>query len=299
VQNDGCKPTHLFQCDSHWFVFRKPFFEVDLEGKVNSSLHPLENQLPVIIRWAASPVYSASNTNSSKPDGVLLYGDIVNGKIAYNEMITSEFGDGYAATYRYDNVSETFTLISSIRKGASDLVLDEDIPEAQQVLSAALKTKSATIVSGVSGFFKGDYLEFSAERIEGSIAYQCTGASVPLLDDVYNPHLYQVRATSNAGQKKLQSRQLIIQVVTIVLATLTSCVITLLLFLPIYRFVYALQIENGMRASPRRTGFLNLSCFDCFYTKRPSRSASFNNSRSQIKSTEVTIMSIPESRQKP
>jgi hypothetical protein len=274
---------------------RKPFFAVDLEGSVNSSLHPYDNELPVIIRWTASPVYSSSNSNLSQPDGVLLYGDIVNGKITFNEMIVSNFADGYAATYLFDNTTGKFMLISSIRKGSTGLILDEDIPAARQVLSAALLTRSATIVSGATGEYKGDPLEFSAERLEGSIAYECTGASVPLLDDVFNPHLYEVRATSNADEKGLESRQLAIQIVTVLLATLATGVLTFMLFLPIYRFVVALQIENGSRVGlMHKRGLLSGYCFDCLVTARPSRSASVNSSRSQIKSTELPIMSIPE-----
>jgi hypothetical protein len=220
----------------------KPYYQSSLEGTVNSSLHPYDNSDPVLIRWTASPVFSTSNNNASKPDAVILYGDIINGKISFNELIVSEFKDGYAATFYYNSTTSSFQLLSSVRKSSTGLVLDELVPEALQSIGKAMQSKSVSIVEGT---YLGESFEMSGESFETSLYYACTTDAVPLLDSQYNPPLYQVRSTSNSHWISLRKRQIAIQVISVFVQVLSSVMISWVLFLPLHRFVQAMQGEVG------------------------------------------------------
>jgi twitching motility protein PilJ len=220
----------------------KPYYQTSLEGVLQSKLHPYDNNQTVLVRWTAAPVFAASNTNSSKPDGVIVYGDIINGKISFNELIVSEFDDGYAATFYYDSTASKFKILSSVRKSASGLVIDDEIPEAVEAVTKSFQTRSISIVEGT---FTGESFELSGENFETSLFYACTNEAVPLLESAYNPPLYQVRATSNSHWILLRKRQLIIQVVTVFVQVLSTILISWVLFLPVYRFVQIMHQEFG------------------------------------------------------
>lgn len=46
----------------------------------NSALSPYRTGDPALVRWVSIPVYLDSNQQRERPDGVLLKGDLVNGK---------------------------------------------------------------------------------------------------------------------------------------------------------------------------------------------------------------------------
>jgi hypothetical protein len=207
-------------------------------------------------------VYTRLNTDMNVPDGVLLFGDIVNGKIGFNEMIVSEFDDGYSGTYFYDSNTSQFILLASVRYDDGNLVIDEEIPEAHTSLQRA---RASRLPETIEGSFAGDSIELTSDDFETSVFYSCTQETTPLLDAVYNPSLYQVRTNSNAHWIALRKRQLAIQVVSILVQVISSIVISWLLFLPIHRFVQVIQKELGHAAtgsSRKRAGVKDL--FDNF-----------------------------------
>jgi hypothetical protein len=46
----------------------------------DSSLSPYNTGGLGLMRWTSTPVYSLTNTDKSRPDGVLISGDLLNGK---------------------------------------------------------------------------------------------------------------------------------------------------------------------------------------------------------------------------
>jgi len=244
-----------------------------------SKLHPYVSNSTVLVRWTATPVFSASNTNSSQPDGVLLNGDIINGKIGYNEMIVSQFQDGYAGTYFYDNSSSQFVLLSAVRWDNGNLVIDESIPEALNSLHTALNTNQ---VSTVEGTFAGTPFELTSEEFELSIFFSCTGEEIPLLNSVYNPPLYQVRTVSSSHWISLRQKQLAIQIVSVVVQVISTVGISYLLFLPIYRFVQVIETELGK--APNRTGGGVKSFLGRFYTSSEAKKSAAKDSEGALSS---------------
>jgi twitching motility protein PilJ len=219
-----------------------PYEQVSLEGVLKSSLHPYEINATVIVQWVASPVCAISNSNSSNPDAVLVFGYILNGKINYNEMITSEFDDGYSATFHYDSTKNDFNLLSAVRISNGKLLIDEKIPNALDAVKRAASTKSSSLLEGN---YAGESLEFSAKSFETSAYFSCDGGEVPLLENEWNPPLYQVRATSNEHWVNLRKKQLAIQIVTVLVQAITSAAIAWMLFLPVHRFVQIMQKDFG------------------------------------------------------
>jgi twitching motility protein PilJ len=230
-----------------------PFHGDDsVEGDLKSSLHPYDNNDTVIVQWVASPVFAISNSNSSSPDGVLVFGYILNGKINYNDMIVSEFDDGYSGTFHYDSEKENFNLLSAVRLSSGKVVLDEMLPDALNAVKRAASTKSSSLLEGS---YAGDSLEFSAKSFETSTYFSCDGDQIPLLENEWNPPLYQVRATSNEHWVAQRKKQLAIQIVTVLVQVISSVVTTWMLFMPVHRFVKIMQKEFGKLTDKKeRTG---------------------------------------------
>jgi hypothetical protein len=84
----------------------------------NSSLHPYVRKGAVAVRYCAVPIFGANNTAEIKADGSMIYGDILNGKAYTPEWSMSPFDssqlEGYVGLFLYDNVSDSFNVISSM-----------------------------------------------------------------------------------------------------------------------------------------------------------------------------------------
>jgi hypothetical protein len=265
----------------------KPYAQTSLEGVLQSKLHPYANNNTVLVRWSASPVFATSNTNKSRPDGVLLYGDIINGKISFNELIVSEFDDGYAATFLYNSTTGQFVLLSSVRQTDGGLVIDEQIPETVQALKGAISSRSLSVVEGT---YAGEPFEMAGDAFETSTFYACTNEQVPLLDAAYNPPLYQVRSTSNAHWLSLRKRQLAIQVITVLVQVISSALISWVLFLPVYRFVQVMQQEFGVNKANKYKSESKGAGFKGVLSKFGVNSLATRNS--QAKESEAGLSSV-------
>jgi hypothetical protein len=80
------------------------FIFVFSDSNINSSLnytskyHPYSNiNRTVVVRFAATPVYGVNDTSVNAPDGVLVCGDIVNGKAGVNDLVLESYGSGNIA----------------------------------------------------------------------------------------------------------------------------------------------------------------------------------------------------------
>jgi hypothetical protein len=182
-----------------------------------------------------------------------MYGDIVNGKISFNELMVTEFEEGYAGTYLYDTNSSQFILLSAVRWSGGKLTLDESLPNALETMKAA---NNSRVTATSEGTFNGSPFEMAADRFERSTYYSCSGEEVPLLEETYNPPLFQVRATSSSYWVSLRQKQLAIQIVSVLVQIISSALISWLLFLPVYRFVQAVEKDLGKssRAADKRAG---------------------------------------------
>jgi hypothetical protein len=74
-------------------------------------LHPYSRNSEIVVRFSGTPVYSFSNTNKSTPDGVLIYGDIANGKAAITETaVASAYQNGEFTLIKFLSKPQPFRL---------------------------------------------------------------------------------------------------------------------------------------------------------------------------------------------
>jgi hypothetical protein len=244
------------------YVFRDPFSTHEgLEGSRNSSLNPYTNKnLPVFVRLTIAPMYSLKNTDESSPDGVLFYGDVVNGKIGDNDMIVSTFKNGYSGTYWYNETSDSFHLLSSVfqASGSANIDLDLAISGVESLMRNAMSSGEQSSSETV---FRGSSFELTADSFESAYSYNFNYNVEPEENTAYNPPLFVVRASSNDKWNVLRKQQTIIQVMTVLVQFLSSVGISFLLYQPVYRFMIALSDElNGRSAHARLTKYSSNEC---------------------------------------
>jgi uncharacterized protein YodC (DUF2158 family) len=216
---------------------------------MNSSLNPYINkELPVFVRLTASPVYSLANTNSSFPDGVIVYGDVVNGKIGDHDMIVSTYTSGYSGAYWYNEISDTFHLLSSVYKapGSSEINIDVHLPAADSAVRKAMNSGEQSTFETV---FRGNSFELTADSFEAAYSYNFEYNVQPEENVDYNPPLYVVRASSNDKWNVLRKQQTVIQVMTVLVQFISSVGISFLLYRPVHRFITALTHEMNHKGT--------------------------------------------------
>lgn len=77
-----------------------------------------------IVRYTLTPV---KNPETQEAIGVLVSGDIANGKVALVEPTVDSLGGGYSAVYSYDLPSDIFSLVTSIYKNSNSEDKSTDI----------------------------------------------------------------------------------------------------------------------------------------------------------------------------
>jgi hypothetical protein len=84
----------------------------------NSSLHPYRSNEKVAVRYCGVPIFGRNNTAKTMADGVMIYGDILNGKAYTPEWSMSPFDasqlEGYVGLFLYDSSSDSFKPLSSV-----------------------------------------------------------------------------------------------------------------------------------------------------------------------------------------
>ena len=102
-----------------------------------------------LIRYTATPV---KGSGSNEIVGVLISGDIVNGKLSIVEKSVSAFAEGgYSAVYLYNSNSEKYSLATSIKTGRehqSNHVDNLNVPlETQSLLAKAVSNRGEIVTA--------------------------------------------------------------------------------------------------------------------------------------------------------
>jgi len=72
--NDDLLLLHHYYYHHHHYHYQR------YKDVPNSYLNVSYTKAPSLVRWVSIPVYKDSNTKRLSPDGVLIKGDLVNGK---------------------------------------------------------------------------------------------------------------------------------------------------------------------------------------------------------------------------
>jgi hypothetical protein len=95
---------------------------------LNSSLNPSNGYSGlVVVRLSAIPAYQTGNTNTASPDGVIIMGDMINGKEGLNEIVVTAYQSGYAGTYYQDPASGSLTFLSGVYLSALGAAYEYDV----------------------------------------------------------------------------------------------------------------------------------------------------------------------------
>ncbi|MEO1508873.1 MAG: GAF domain-containing protein, partial [Cyanobacteria bacterium J06633_23] len=164
-----------------------------------------------LIRYVATPVFAQGQANELV--GVLISGDIVNGKTSIVESSVQAFGTGYDAIYLFEG-DNNFQLAASadLDEGEDEIELGEEIYD-EALLTLAVENQGETVLQRL---------------VEpGGDAY---AMSAKTLDDINgDPIGVLVRGTSEAKLQQLINRSLQIQFLIALLAILADIFLAQLL----------------------------------------------------------------------
>lgn len=127
----------------------------------DSTLSPYLTHSWSLIRYATTPVYSINNAEALEPDGVLVSGDILNGKTAALERMLKIMGQGYVAVYTY--VNGEFQLAASVFQATEDSPIEVDIG-VSKILNKARKSLLTSGKFSAWGKVNGEEFLISATR---------------------------------------------------------------------------------------------------------------------------------------
>ena len=173
-----------------------------------------------LIRYTVTPV---TPLDGQTVLGVLVSGDIINGKLTIAEKTLEEFGTGYSGVYQYSD--EEFTLATSLDRDARN---EEEEVNAEindrALLEAAVANPEEVITQRVS---------------QGYRTY--TTAAIALTDINNNPVGVLVRGTPETALNELLGNSLQLQLLVAALAIVLNFILSKLLGGTISKPVVALQ----------------------------------------------------------
>ncbi|MEM7795018.1 MAG: methyl-accepting chemotaxis protein, partial [Cyanobacteria bacterium P01_C01_bin.118] len=221
-----------------------------------------------LIRYVATPVFS--NQQADRVVGVLLAGDIINGKNEIVEGSVNAFSSGYKAIYMADGVDDFSLAAAADRVEGEEAVEIGDEVYVQRLLNQALQNPD-TSVSQRLVEPDGDAYAMSAK----------------ILDDINgNPVGVLVRGTSEVKLQQLINRSLRIQFLIALLAILADIFLAQLLGRSIASPIKRLQRVTEAFAGGNRTVKADVFARD----EVGQLSAAFNDLTSTVLSSEGTLI---------
>eukprot|EP00475_Leptophrys_vorax_P045451 TRINITY_DN9426_c0_g2_i1.p1 TRINITY_DN9426_c0_g2~~TRINITY_DN9426_c0_g2_i1.p1 ORF type:complete len:405 (-),score=101.81 TRINITY_DN9426_c0_g2_i1:465-1604(-) len=214
---------------------------VNLSLQLNSSLNPVNGGPgPVAIRLSALPVYTAGNSDTSSPDGVMVFGDIINGKAGFNEIVVSAYKTGYAGTYHVDPATNRVQLLSGVFRNSesSNYEYDVDVSSLLQAQASAMSSMEEEDTILFQTTFRGQHYEFAIIRVSGSFFVDCSYTILPQTG--FDTPIFHVRGTSSEKWYQLGRNLLAVQLASIFIQSVASVGISYLLYRPVRRFIQSM-----------------------------------------------------------
>ena len=214
----------------------------------NSMLHPSIVGGTSIIRYAVTPVWKASKNRQGVVDGVLIAGDLVNGKGAILQRALDTFGSGYAGIYSYDPIKDEFVLANGMQLLNGNYIVDQPLSDTsilrqylQQFYPNGIGSRSAfedtirpaPVLSGtisVNGVnYNGAIKAVPYDRQNNAFGYLLLPSQVLVLD---------VRGLED---QNVASQFLVIQIIVFVVNLISTSVLGYLAYRPLGVFLQKLQ----------------------------------------------------------
>lgn len=149
----------------------------------NSTLHPSITGKEGILRWMAKPVWATGEpaTLETPPDGLLLIGDLVDGKTKMSERTNEVLGSGYSALYHLNLKGEYQIAHSAFTEKNGSFTMDIPLPETSWLDSLRDNTRwreDATVHAHTRATIRGKSLVISARCIEPNKIYTAVGEKI-------------------------------------------------------------------------------------------------------------------------
>eukprot|EP00475_Leptophrys_vorax_P002740 TRINITY_DN11544_c0_g1_i3.p1 TRINITY_DN11544_c0_g1~~TRINITY_DN11544_c0_g1_i3.p1 ORF type:complete len:825 (+),score=161.23 TRINITY_DN11544_c0_g1_i3:232-2475(+) len=238
-----------------------------LDSRVNSSyfypsiLHPYASLENAAMRYCGVPIFGPGNSANTYADGVMIYGDNLNGKAYTPEWSMSPFDatnlDGYVGLFLYDKPSDSFKIVSSVMyTGSGNQGVSYDIINVD--FTSILRTAKANdavnpfVVSDEIVKINGVDMHVAAYRVHSTFEYVLNFKLV-YPTSKYSPDLFLVRGSSAAAWKTLWGSQVAVMVCTIIMQIATAITISIVLYRPVAVLVAQLQAK-GYHGGTRKAG---------------------------------------------
>ncbi|MEM9264347.1 MAG: methyl-accepting chemotaxis protein [Cyanobacteria bacterium P01_F01_bin.13] len=221
-----------------------------------------------LIRYVVTPVFSQSQ--ASRLVGVLVAGDVVNGKLPITEGSVSAFEQGYSAVY-LDDGSDNWQMATSatLQADANEIEVGETLSDERLLATAA-----------------DNQGEVVAQRLTGDNGNIYAMAAKTLEDPNGEPIGALVRGTSEANLQQLINRSLQIQFLIALLAILADIFLAQLLGRSIASPIKRLQQATEAFAGGNRQAKADVFARD----EVGQLAAAFNDLTSTVLRSEGTLM---------
>jgi hypothetical protein len=252
-----------------------------------SALHPYstKSEVPVVIRFIVTPVYLFQNQEEDIPDGFLVYGDILNGKVGLNDQVLDAYEDGYAGTFYYNKSTNAVHTLSSVARSVGDsrYVYEPQLSDdVQRIVKKAYEHRHQ--IKGTA-LIDGKEAEIAVSRVDLSFSVDCSLNSNPLSQ--YYPTVYMVRGNWLNRWKALENSQFSIGLSCVFIQTTAMVIMAVMLFRPVHKFIAHMKGSIVVSGDAKKKKPMVANITSKFKTRTSVGGGDTNNNSSRKDSTHV------------
>jgi hypothetical protein len=242
--------------------------------------HPYttKSTVPVFIRFSATPVYSSS----SVPVGVLLIGDVLNGKAGVVDMVEDQFADyGFTGLAAYNSSTGKIHPLAGVF--ASYTQKEHYTYDVQGSYAAALQE---AYVHGESedtaSSLNGEVLHYYIKRADLSyrLLSQDEDYEIPLPE--YYPPIMLIRGTSVSQWDSFKRSNLALALTVVLVEFFVMVGTFVLLYRPIHKFAAYMDAQMSYKSKSLSIISKITSVVATATTTSPHHDSSHQNTRNEI-----------------
>jgi hypothetical protein len=205
---------------------------------MTSKWHPYSTKstVPVFVRFSAAPVYASADFNNEfDPVGVLLIGDILNGKAGVIDMVQDQFSDfGFTGLAAYNASSGAIHPLAGVFAPYTQkqhYIYDMQGEYAPNLREAYIHGESEDVQSSING----EVLHYYMKRAD--LSYRLDTNEDEILLPEFYPPVMLIRGTSVSQWDSFKSSTLAVALAVMLVEFFAMLGTFFLLYRPIHKFV--------------------------------------------------------------